>query len=162
MPIKLNRHQIAYYFAPKVACTSLKMLCYELETGREWSDSDWPGYEIHDYWVKIRGVPLEPKKGQFDYSHDSQWSFAVVRDPIKRLLSAFSNRVEYHADIHGRRWTSGVRYWRKGLKQLPDIEAFFKNFEAYREMNSVIRHHTNPQSVFLGPNLKKIDAIFKI
>ena len=48
------------------------------------------------------------------------------------------------------------------MKQLPDIEAFFKNFEAYREMNSVIRHHTNPQSVFLGPNLKKIDAIFKI
>lgn len=163
MPIRIDTFGLEYFWAPKVACTSVKMFLYEAEQGRPWDPEEWNGWEVHRYWRMERGFDPEFETvTQADYGTPGDlWRFGIVRDPIKRILSAFSNRVEYHRDIGGgmrKRWQA----FRSGLSTRPSLERFVMKYDEFRAFHSSIRHHTRPQSDFLGPDLGRLDAVYPI
>jgi hypothetical protein len=156
VPVVLTRYPIAYYATPKVACTSLKLALYELEHGKPFEarrDGNGRWSHIHNSWQG--GTPyFIPIPDPTLY-----FKFAVVRDPIERFLSAFANRVIYHGELSTKNLgqLSGAL---AGLKPNPSLSEFINDLDRYRAASWQIRHHTDPQISFIGPELQYYDEIF--
>ena len=86
-------------------------------------------------------------------------TFAVVRDPAERFLSAFSNRVRHHGDISGTPVHRAIART-LGLSPDPDIEEFCARFGAYYLSNDVLRRHFRLQGAYLGNDLGWFDRIY--
>ena len=97
-----------------------------------------------------RDMPLMKKAG-FN-------RFAIVRDPVKRLISCYRNRV---VDLKDSLKTKN-KIKDKGLPILPDINTFVMHLNQYRKANKIIEHHSRPQHLFLGDTLKYLDKVFTI
>lgn len=156
MPIVLTRYPIVYHATPKVACTSIKLALYELEHGRQfepWRDKNGTIRYIHDCWQD--GTPY------FAPAPTTQlyFKFAVVRDPIERFLSAFANRVVYHGEL-GEGYLQRLDGELAGLKPNPSLHEFIGDFARYRAASWHVRHHTDPQTHFIGKQLSYYDRIF--
>jgi hypothetical protein len=149
----LEKYPIAYVFTPKVGSTSIKHALYQLEHGRPWEKGTLrngrPIY-VHSW----RGIdprrPIERLEGYF--------RFCVVRDPIERLLSAYSNRV-WRRSLPSLDSEAAVA---KGLTQRPDLSFFIANLEAYRQHSRAIRRHTIPQIGCIGTDLSVYDRVFRL
>ena len=89
------------------------------------------------------------------------FKFAIVRDPIERLLSSYSNRVMFHRELDSNRVDQNIAS-ALHLKTPPTIDEFLLNINEYRILSSSIRHHSDPTAVFLGPNLKMFDKIYRM
>src|SRR5688572_19872202 len=97
MPLKLTRYPIAYYGTPKVACTSLKMAMYQFEFGKPWisyQDAAGKWWHIHNSWELD-----EPSRFVEIAGRNEFFKFAVIRSPLDRFLSAYSNRVLHHREL---------------------------------------------------------------
>lgn len=138
MPIVLEEQRIAYYPTPKVACSSLKSAFYELAQGHPY-DAVASKEKDNVHKVYFSG-PYRPLK-----KPDCYYKFAVVRDPIDRLVSAYSNRV--------------VKY--RELPDMPDFRNFVRDLEFYRMENWSIWHHTEGQWYFIGSDLSYFDRVFR-
>ena len=93
MPLLLHTHKIAYFDTPKVASSSIKLALHKLDTGA--SLDDMPDVENAIHWQ----YPTHRLKGAAAAAApQGYWRFAVVRDPVKRLLSAYSNRIVHRRD----------------------------------------------------------------
>ncbi len=86
------------------------------------------------------------------------WRFCVVRDPLRRLLSVYTNRVVERRDLHNCR---NILRGRVDLPKDPDPDFFFCNLKAYVAASSVIKHHVLPAWLFLGPDLGAYDRVLK-
>ena len=87
--------------------------------------------------------------------------FAVARNPLSRLLSAYKNRVLFHNDI----WKDAKaceKCKKAGLPTKPDINTFVENLSFYRKNCSSILHHTRPQTAFLGDDPNFYSKIYPI
>ena len=91
--IYLPEWKLVYFFVPKVACTSLKTVCADLLSLSE----DKSPHE-HSF-PKLDRQQLLAAPSTYD-------SFAVVRDPIDRLLSGYKSMVM--RPIHDRHYFHGV------------------------------------------------------
>ncbi len=74
--------------------------------------------------------------------------FTVVRDPIRRFISAYANKVLDKKKL-------GTKLMREkldaiGLDPMPDIETFIRNLDAYQTVNGMLLHHTRPATDFIG------------
>jgi hypothetical protein len=135
--ILCSRHSIGYVPLPKVANTSIKHAMYELEHGTGFTEAATGVPHIHHYYrhhVEIDGAAFR---------------FVVVRDPIKRFLSAFSNRVIHHREL-SEDAIRAVAEKRKRLKLKPsqfvfnpDLGLFIEKLENYQRIPS-INVHTRP------------------
>lgn len=141
MAVALNKYKIVYLPVPKVACTSVKEYFFALENG-----FDFPEMFVNGRRVVVHNIGLQtslfdgfPKEAYEDY-----FRFTVIRDPIRRLLSVYSNRV-LAANQLSPKWVKG-----SGLAPRPDLTTFLENFEAYRAASSPIAHHSRPQTDFVG------------
>ena len=85
--VKVLNGKIGYRHIPKVACTSIKRKMYELEKGLKF-DRESAGKDVHSYFA---GLDAEIS--------DCEFKFLVLRDPIKRFLSAYSNRIGHHKQL---------------------------------------------------------------
>ena len=91
--------KIAFQNTPKVATTSIFNWIYTLLYKKEFEGKKEKGTYIHG-WFKsqnneiIENVALNEFKCPEGYL-----SFCLIRDPVKRLLSAYSNRVLYHNEL---------------------------------------------------------------
>jgi len=82
-----NNHKLAFFPMPKVACTSISYLLYEIINGTSHESGN-----IHSYF----------KAGSAELNLDryaDYFKFVVVRDPVERFISGFRNRVLYHQEI---------------------------------------------------------------
>lgn len=155
--ICLPDKQLAYIPIPKNACSSIKHALYEIEFDREFDydfHEEWGYRDIHDYYKKRPHSFTSP--GHLQQSNATV--FAVIRDPVKRLISCYRNRVVDLRDLE----ESRIILEHKGLPVEPNINTFFINLRAYRKANKIIEHHSRWQSTFLGGTLSYLDKVFPI
>ncbi len=115
--------------------------------------ADGPG----DYWSSP-DVPLSPLT-RF-YARGCH-KIAVVRDPVRRFLSAYGNRVIFHRDI-GLRAYDRLIAKALGLSLTPGIEEFCARYRLYYLSNDKIRRHFRLQRQYLGGDLGYFDKIYKL
>lgn len=156
MAVFLKQHDIAYFPVPKVACTSFKHLFFHIQNG--WNlQKFWVNdqvFMIHDFYPT-----LAFGQNHFERVRD-YWKFALVRDPVARFLSAYANRVHHHRELAP--WVVGPKAEAAGVPCNPDIATFIDHLDTYRTISGGIRHHTDPVTSFLGPDLGIYDAVYRI
>ncbi len=86
------------------------------------------------------------------------YRFAVVRDPVQRLLSVYTNRVVDRKDLHHCR---NILRGHVTLPVDPDPDFFFSNLAAFCAASSAIRHHCLGAELFLGPRPLRFDRIYR-
>ena len=148
MPIKITNSEFSYIPIPKVACTSGKKLIFHINNGFDFEETHYhsSGLNIHNHQNEYQSVDF------LGYENNSKFKIALVRDPIKRLLSAYTNRVVQHNDLQSVRH----KLTQVNLSDRPSIREFIVNLETYRALSRSIAHHTDLQSVYLGPNNKNL------
>lgn len=154
MVVAIPAHKIAYMPVPKAACSSVKAALavvdpdVEVDFSAIAKDDD----AAHSIYQTMRFRPHRWKM------YEGWWRFTVVRDPLSRLLSVYSDRVD------GRRELFNSPKIRKQSKLPPDPDAdfFFQNIEEYKQLASVVKHHALPVRLFIGPKPLKYDRIFTV
>ncbi|TVP74131.1 MAG: hypothetical protein EA339_01135 [Rhodobacteraceae bacterium] len=137
--------------------TSVLRSFYRLEHGAAFDRASFGG-NIHRFYRqrlagRVRAIEPPDLSGLAGL-----WLFTIIRDPIRRLLSVYTNRVLAHRDI--------AKALEKApdatLEPMPAADTFFRDLAAYRAAVPSIRHHTDPFAQFLGPDLGRFDAVFQV
>ncbi|PAU93043.1 hypothetical protein CK503_14075 [Aliifodinibius salipaludis] len=156
--IYLPEQKLIYIPIPKNACTSIKHALHEIEFDKRF-DTDLPEFsdyrEHHDYYLKRTDAftSVNTLRERTDCLR-----FALVRDPVKRLISCYRNRVVDLGDLE----SSETNLKRYGLPIIPDLNTFAMNLDTYRKVNKSIEHHARPQTEFLGNTLYYLDRVFTL
>lgn len=152
--ISTDTFKLAYRPVPKIATTSVKAALAKIDP--EISTQNKTAAEIAK-----QSHELYPTRrfGQARW-HLAKgfWRFAIVRDPLSRLLSLYTNRVVASNDLR-----NSAQLKKVGTLPIePDPDYFFQNLSAYSEQVWNIRHHALPEVKFLGPDLSKFDKVYPI
>jgi Sulfotransferase family len=158
MPVILKKYGIAYFPVPKVACSSVKHLLFFLEHGRHFEkyvDSEGRKHNIHNTVYPTLTLAED------DWACAAKLHrIAVIRDPMDRFVSAYRSRVahfqelsETSIDLH--------KAAELGVTPDPELDQFIDNLELYRILSGSIKHHTDPQTFFLGHTLDYFDQVYK-
>ncbi|NBC66425.1 MAG: sulfotransferase family 2 domain-containing protein [Bacteroidetes bacterium] len=153
--IYLKNTDLIYIPIPKNACTSLKHAMHYIEYGEPFELSNYRvyGYQsLHDFYNKQNDAFTSVES----LTKENAFSFSVIRDPVDRFLSCYGNRVVKLGDLQ----KSSQELDRVGLPTEPNLDTFTQNLIKYRNINSKIRHHTEPQSNFLGDTLEYFEKVF--
>jgi hypothetical protein len=167
MAIVSDTYKIAYFRVPKVACTSLKLAMHKVLFGVEHATPEDDS---------IQGV-LETKdfKKRDLVNLDGYFKFAVIRDPIDRILSAYNDkildaecliaedrqkRVQLANKLVALTWLDTKTY--RSLPLLPDISTVIQHIKLYRAKYRVVWGHTNPTRTYLGGDLSVFDRIYTL
>ncbi len=150
--------KIAYQNIPKVGTTALFNWLYKIIIKRNKIKKP----RNIRVWMKnkknrlIEHVPVAEFKKPEGY-----YVFCVSRDPVKRLLSAYSNRVLHFGelDLLGHK---GREIIDLNLAGHPSLNYFIENLEAYQSIKESILHHTQPLVHFIGTDESIYDGIFDI
>lgn len=163
MPQRITSTDLVYFPVPKVACTSIKVAILQhndptlaaripapkpidLPNGRK-------GRHIHDAY------PSRPYRFYNFLRYPGGRWFCVVRDPLKRFLSSYSNRILHHDDL---KHSPPEALEAAGLVRQPDLEDFVDRLEAYSSVSNSIHHHTQPMVHYLGTRAQRYDRIFSM
>jgi len=158
MAVELKNHNIVYFPMPKTACTSLKMLFFQINEGRIFETYQEDGKLMHIHNAAY-GSPSFWDVKHKDFQDMTR--IALIRDPVSRLLSAYSNRVRYHRELSEQRIDMDLAD-RLGVGPDPSPDEFFINLEKYRFLSNSIRHHTDLATTFLGPDLEYFQKVYPI
>lgn len=145
--------RVGYCFFPKVACTTIKRALYELENGVKFS-RELVGCHVHKYTSKRKVAIID----------QCERRFVVIRDPIKRFLSAYSNRVTFHNELS----ENALRKFLENNKNIkipfynPTLDQFIEHFDVYYKVETIF-HHARPMVEFLdGENLSFFSDVYKM
>lgn len=154
MAIIVDKIKLAYFPAPKVACTSLKLMFYQVENGRSFTRSIINGevFHVHHHYPAI---PFE--KNPHERISDLE-KVCVVRDPVDRFISSYTNRVIFHGELDKSRLPA--KAIAAGAKPRPSLEEYVERIELYRKYSISIRHHTESQVTFYGRDRKYFQKIY--
>lgn len=152
MVISVEDHGLAYSAVPKAGCSSVKAMLAEVDP----NVSLPPERErTGDTWHSL--YPTRRWRGDVFSQYTRSFRFTVVRDPIKRLMSVYTNRVVDKKDLHKSRKLQR----RGGMPMDPDPDTFFANLSKYSELSSIIKHHVLPARMFAGPDLSQYDKVYR-
>lgn len=155
MVIAVPTYKIAYMALPKAGCSSVKQALARIDPDVTVPDQD----VIHfDTWHEIYPTTrFRPHRWEA-YNKPGWFRFCVVRDPVKRLLSVYTNRVVQLGELkNSRKILSGE----VNLPTTPDPDYFFRNLDAYRAASSTIKHHAMKTWLFIGPKPLLYDRVYK-
>jgi predicted glycosyltransferase involved in capsule biosynthesis len=150
-----EKYSIGYLPLPKVANTTIKHAMFELENEIYYDSNNFSYQHIHNYY--------RDKKTSID---NAKFRFVVIRDPIKRFLSAFSNRVIHHCELSevAVRSVSGNQpYLKIKLEDFPfdpDLGGFIADLKIYQKIPSIYLH-TCPQSSLIH-DIEIFSKVYKI
>jgi hypothetical protein len=151
--INILNSKIGYFPIPKVACTSIKEFMYEVEYHEPFKPKGKIKH-VHTYFQKrFSGEKLE----------SYNFSFVVIRDPIKRFLSAYSNRVTHHKELSQEFILSRFPQYAERLPfHNPSLQQFIDHIDTYMQIPP-IQHHIEPVSVHLtAEQLQQFSNIYPI
>jgi hypothetical protein len=155
-----------YVVLPKAACTSVKTMFWELETGRDSTRHGFfdrvrarfgrrpPPFPIHH----IDGYVTSPFGKMSEVPRDFE-KICLLRDPLSRLRSAWTNKVGV-AVFASRGETKAVTA--AGLELDPTFGYFVEHLDRYREISRPARVHSRDYSWHLGPTLEWYDQVFRL
>lgn len=143
---------IGYQPIPKVACTSIKEMLFEMTVGQPFSTALSEGARhVHTYFTqRHRDVSA------------ASFRFIVVRDPIKRFLSAYGSRVVRHKELSREKIAHVQIDPPLDLETFPydpDLPTFVEKFDLYRRIPT-IAHHCRPINEFCAP-LSAFDRVYR-
>jgi hypothetical protein len=157
MAISFANGRGAYFPAPKVACTSIKEAIYELEYGHQFTDEFVNGVCVKHIHMIYGTNTFTQASRNID---SKAIKVALVRDPIKRILSAYRNRVVDLKDLSND--VVGAEVLKKSnLLPNPDIDFFFSHIKEYMNISKRIDHHFCNINTFLGDDLSYFDRVFR-
>lgn len=156
MAIILPQQRIAYFPAPKSACTSIKSLFFQIENGVPFKPLVRHGqmFHIHNFYGTVPFGRINQELLR-DF-----WRFAVYRDPISRFLSCYSNRVLHFRELSATMLSAEAQ--QAGAVPDPDLDTFIERIEIYRVYSPSIQHHCAPQVHFLGRDPDYFQRIFTL
>lgn len=140
---------------PKVACTSTKVMLYEVSNAVEWRDARVGFGQVHGY-PGYRSLPFSLDALA---EYDSFAKFAIIRNPIDRAISAYRDKAR-ELVLKGSKFEESLN--KAGLPLEPDPELFFNEIDQYFECAPVIKEHMQAYSYHLGPDIGYYDRIFKL
>ncbi|WP_370630898.1 sulfotransferase family 2 domain-containing protein [Maritimibacter sp. DP1N21-5] len=152
----LEKLKIAYMPVPKAACSSVKAALAQVDPDvtYRWRRARRSQTYVHALYPTRRFRPHRWEK----YAGGEWWRFTVVRDPLRRLLSVYSNRVRDFNELEN---SPRVRE-ADALPVDPDPDFFFQNLQAYIDNSSVIKHHALPTYLFTGPAPLQFDRVYRV
>ena len=144
----INDIVVSFVHTPKCGGTSVKTMMLDAE-GLDWHNEisrDWGKPEKErDYKDSYRGQSTKFHKLHDENFYDKiHYRICMIRDPIERLKSAYTNRVLYH-----------------GKGSVPGgWEEFILRLGKYN--NGDLTHHTLPMVRELGFETERFDKVFAI
>lgn len=152
--IAVDAYKIAYQALPKAGCSSVKEALARVDPAVPIPPEDEIGHMTwHAIYPTIRFRPQRWRP----YEAPEWFTFCVVRDPVKRLLSCFTDRVVQKRDLVN---SPKVRA-SDTLTTDPDPDFFFQNLVAYRQASSSIKHHSLGADLFTGRDFSKYSRVYK-
>lgn len=157
MGVILEGTDLEYFSVPKIACTSLKLAVFahnepdvivKLRAPNErnpdmiaFHHNGRPYRHVHEFYPSkpLRFRPLPRARGQR--------RFCVVRDPVRRFLSGYANRIVFHNDLK--------------LAEPPALDEFLDRFGEFQRI-PIVKGHFAPMYRFLGIWPGFFDRIFDI
>ena len=156
--------RLAFQDVPKVGSTSLFKWFYELSFGSPYVPVKTPdGRDIwlHDWFTRQKSGPITSKPLNRFVKPEGYFVFCLTRDPVKRLLSAYTNRVFQHWELAPNH-PDGKAAIEAGLEANPKLEYFVENLERYQAVAESIFHHTRPMVDFIGRDPSRYDRMFDL
>ncbi|MFZ7093665.1 sulfotransferase family 2 domain-containing protein [Primorskyibacter sp. 2E233] len=150
----MDAYKLAYMPMPKAACSSVKEVLARLDPAVTVPDPERDGVFTWHRIYATKRFRMKRWIGLEDY-----FRFCVVRDPVKRLLSVYTNRVVQLRELHN---SPRLRENPGHLVLDPDPDFFFQNIDAYRGKASTIKHHALPAHIFLGPDLDMYSRVYRV
>lgn len=160
MVIAVDAYKIAYMALPKAACSSVKEALARLDPAVTPPPADQiTPYTWHDIYPTKRFRPhrWEP------YERPGWFRFCVVRDPVQRLLSVYTNRVlQFNELKNSIKIRDGRDYLPDDLPVEPDPDFFFQHLEEYKRGSSAIKHHVLGAWLFIGSAPLRYDRVYRV
>lgn len=149
--IYLETVGIAYAAVPKAACTSVKLILSQLD----------PEFVAPTNPQRLR-LHKRYRTSRFRLSrwqpYEDAFRFTMIRDPLRRLLAVYTNRVLQAQDLKS---SPNLKHGRVDLPMAPDPDYFFQNLQPYMRAVSSIKHHALPTALFTGRDLGFFDRVYK-
>ena len=156
MPYVMPEARLAFFFSPKGGGTSLRAYLFHLENGFAFRD-----YKVQGRQVDANDLVKNTRWKAFDKNSVQGFeTFAVIRDPVRRFLSGYSNRVLHYRELSTEK--AGETLREMDLPPDPDIDGFVENFHSYKQASRNFRRHFWPQQSFLGPDKGFYTGIYRL
>lgn len=152
MVIAVETPSLAYAPIPKSGCSSVKAMLSEIDPVAARYNGPEVGQKRYHAIYPTRRF-RQKRMARLARA----FRFTVVRDPIRRLMSVYTNRVLELRELHNSR-----KLRNRGTLPLdPDPDTFFQNLGEYRHLSWAIKHHALPAHFFTGPDLGLYDQVFR-
>ncbi|MFM7274033.1 MAG: sulfotransferase family 2 domain-containing protein, partial [Gammaproteobacteria bacterium] len=156
---------LGYQPAPKIATTSMfdwLFACLGPEAVADLPTEGGKANAVRNYFIEgcgdIRRAANTPE-GVAPYA--DYFRFTITRDPIRRFLSMYANRVVHHGEL-GPASDAAKALRAAGLPFNPGINLLVERMEEYFEVARSIRHHALPMVHFLGQDFSVYGRVLDI
>lgn len=162
--IALPALQLGYQFVPKVGSTSLFTFFYTCLHGVDYDPlrhgRDGRPMFVHRYFIG-GGCPDAQdvhNSAAALGNTGAYYRFALTRDPIRRFLSMYVNRVTQKRELAANApYAKAIVH--ADLPFDPDINMLVQHLDDYLDCHVSLLHHARPMMDFLGPDLSVYDRI---
>lgn len=156
MPYIMPAQRMAFFFSPKAGGTSLRAFLFHAENGFPFRD-----YSVQGTAVDANALAANYRFNRIDHAGLADFRrFALVRDPVKRFLSGYSNRVLHYRELSIE--AAGQDLLREGLPPDPDLGTFLENYVGYLRCSKPLARHFLRQQKFIGNDPAHFERVFKL
>lgn len=156
MPYTMPAQRMAFFFSPKAGGTSLRAFLFHAENGFPFRD-----YSVQGTRVDANMLASNYRFNRIDHGAlEGYRRFALLRDPVKRFLSGYSNRVLHYRELSIE--AAGRHLLHEGLPPDPDIATFVDNYVGYLRCSKPLARHFLKQQKFIGADPAYFERIFKL
>lgn len=134
MIFTINNKRVSYNPTPKCGCSTTKAMLMEAASSEDLGITADNFEFVH-----------QRNETRFFAPEEADYKFCIVRDPVERFVSGYSNRIVHHRDI-----------------PFMEFDDFLEGFNNVYKMNGKVRHHFDPQVKFIGNDPGYYDRVFWI